>query len=184
MKFIIVSIMMFILIACTGSTTDVNSEMLSDKIRISGALNTEFNAIRTIISEQNRNDITTIYFSGEGIAQAEDFRQQFAVKFFVKTSVENGIKIGHNYEIVADELYNQLQYKSSWDATSFTELQFQVGSGEVYIDRIDESYIYGQFRFQALQKQGRRMIHGQVEDLNLADQGEISVNGIFSAMIK
>ena len=184
MRIIIVLIMMFILIACSDNTTDVNSEILSDKIRISGALNTEFNAMRTTISEQNRNDITTIYFSGEAITQAEDFQQQFAVKFFVETDFENGIQLGHNYEIVADELYNQLQYKSSWDATSFTELQFQVGSGEVYIDRMDDSYIYGQIRFQALQKQGRRMIHGQVEDLNLANQGEISVNGIFSAMIK
>jgi hypothetical protein len=172
------------MIACTDNTTDVNSEIQADKIRISGALNTEFNAMRTTISEQIRNDVSTIYFSGEGITHAEDFRQQFALKFLVETDIESGIQIGNSFEIIADELYNQLQYKSSWDATSFTELQFQVGSGEVYIDRIDDTYIYGQFRLQAIQKQGRRMIHGQVEDLNLASQGEISVNGIFSAMIR
>lgn len=184
MKFIIVSFMAVLLISCTDNTTDVNSEIVSDKMRISGALNTEFNTLQTSISEQDRNEIKTFYFSGEGLTQTENFGQQFAVKFFLETDDAVDIRTGHSYKITPDNVYNQLQYKSSWDATSFTELQFQIGSGEVYVDRIDDTYIFGQFRFYAVQKQGRRMIHGQVEDLNLANQGEISVNGVFSAMIK
>jgi hypothetical protein len=183
MKYIILTIITVFIIACTESATEVSNEQLRHELQISGALNTEFKSVETTTYEQKRDSLNTIFISSEGYSDNPNFQQQIAFKFIIRPDGGSGLQVGRTYRFLADTDQNLMKYQSSWGVSTLTELQFQITSGAIMIDRIDASYAYGRLQFSAIQKNGRRITHGQVEDLQLTHFGEISVNGRFSTLL-
>ena len=181
-SFLIISIIFFM--SCSENATDSALQPVNEPIHISGALNTNFESSQAILSQTVTENNKLYYFSIQGASDQDNFWQQASLKFIVKLEPAQDLRVGENFDISDQSASNKINYRSRWDESTYTDLVFEIDGGEIRVDSIDGQKIAGRFKIWAQQSTGRRMTHGQVEDLILSNQGDINVSGVFSVTYK
>jgi uncharacterized membrane protein YhaH (DUF805 family) len=177
-------LVIMILSSCVENATDAALQKTNEAIHISGALNTKFESSQSTLNEDSTQNSKHLYFSIHGTTNKNNFWQFTSFNFAIILDRSKDLRSGNIFEISETTSLNKMSYQSKWDETTFTDLQFEIDGGEILFDKIDDERISGRFTLWAHQLAGRRMTHGQVEDLILSNQGEITVTGIFTSQNK
>lgn len=174
-------ILTLLLCGCGSSTMEPIEIESQEMLRISGALNTSFNSTET--QYLCRGTIKswdighTLIISVQVIKNVSNTNEQASLYMYIPLE-SNEIPVAGEYLIhdISDD-FSGLSYKSQWEKNSYSKYRFEAGLVRLIIENSVDNRIVGKFSLEAKQSYGQRVLRGQVEDIKLANDGDVLISG-------
>ncbi|HMB94311.1 MAG TPA: hypothetical protein VKP65_25915 [Rhodothermales bacterium] len=178
-------LIMLVLIACdSNDPTTSTDDPAQQTIQVQGALNAHFEQAKTeffgalnsaSLSSGGRLDLRVLARERDG-----DVEKQVNLVITLPLAAGERMLPPDDYLFTAEELQARVDYYlSNRERQAYAQYQFEGRRLNLRITKADLNGVHGQFSLQARQSQGRRMLDGQREDVQLADEGQIQVQSRF-----
>lgn len=171
-------------IACDSNDPMITDDSAQQTMQVQGALNADFEqekaeflgAIHSAsLSSGGRLDLRVLARERDS-----DTEKQINLTLTLPLAPGERMLTPGDYVFTGEELQARVDYnQSNQAAQSYAQYQFEGSRVSLRITKADLEGVHGQFSLQARQIQGRRMQEGQLEDVQLADEGRIQVQSRF-----
>jgi len=170
-----------LLCSCGSGTMEPIEIQSQQLLNISGALNSTFS-----IDESNYQCLGTIknwdigytlILSVKAKGTSINKNEQVSLYFYMPIGSDDLPITGKYYAHLLSDNFSGISYKNQWNQNSFLKYRFETGLARLVIEESDNSRLIGKFSLSAQQSYGQRTLNGQVEDINLANDGRITVSG-------
>lgn len=150
-------------------------------IHISGALNKSFNILETNYDCQTivkSWDIgNTLILSIRGKSETENTEEQISLTLYFPLGQDDYPETGKYYSNNFSDNFSGVSYKNQWNENSFSKYRFETDAAKIIFEESENSNLSGKFSLIAKQSYGQRILNGQVENIQLAHDGKITVSG-------
>ena len=180
----------FFFTACSSNTNDpvIEGDTSGNEILLRGALNVKFDNKES----DYRADFNTISIEGENVLQIRvsalsdntDDKEQALLICSVPVESATGLPEVGDYQFKTEtheKFKGNFSYERRLNSGDFFRFKFEGISLRLRINESQPDHLTGSFSFKARQEYGQRMMHGQLEDVNLANNGEINILVNFNA---
>ena len=178
---ILILLFTFIFSGCNKSSTEPIAIENDEILRISGALNKSFFSYNSQYECQatvKSWDIgNTLILSVKTISTSSNIKEQISFYLYMPIGSDDLPITGKYYAHLLSDNFSGISYKNQWNQNSFLKYRFETGLARLVIEESDNSRLIGKFSLSAQQSYGQRTLNGQVEDINLANDGRITVSG-------
>lgn len=166
---------------CNSNSTEFIQIEKEEMIRVSGALNTSLYSDITVYECQGiikSWDIgNTLFLSIRAKRNLNNDNEQINLNLYIPLDSDEYPLNGKYYSYILEDNFCGVSYKSQWAKNSFSKYRFETGLVRIVIEENDNNHLIGKFSLSANQSYGQRILNGQVEDIKLANKGEITVSG-------
>lgn len=182
LRFALTIILAVIFTGCSSTVTEPIDVSQEEILRISGALNTSF--MSDITKYQCRGTIKnwdvghTLILSVQAISHSSGNKEQLSLYMYIPLKSNEIPSAGENIIHDISDDFSGVSYQSNRGKKSSSRYRFESGLARIQIQSSENNHLVGKFSLSAEQTYGQRMINGQVENIQLASDGKITVSGI------
>jgi hypothetical protein len=180
-KIVLYFLITVILSGCSSNSTDPIQIESEEMIRISGALNKSFFTFETqytcqsVIKTWDIGKTLFLSIKARNISNTEN--EQVSMNFYIPLDSDELPMQGKYYSTELSDNFSGVSYKNQWNNKSSSQYRFETGMARIFIEEINNGNLIGKFSLSARQSYGQRTLNGQVENVNLANEGKITVYG-------
>ncbi|MFC2088993.1 hypothetical protein ACFLSX_05265 [Calditrichota bacterium] len=181
LRYVFVILLAIVFTGCSSNITEPIEVSQQEILRISGALNTSFMSDET--EYQCRGTIktwdigNTLILSVQATSNSSSSKESLSLYMYIPLKSNEIPKGGENLIHDISDNFSGISYQSQWDERSLSKYRLETGLARIFIETSEDNHLVGKFSLSANQTYGQRMLDGQVENIQLANEGKITVAG-------
>ncbi len=173
-------LLIFLFTACDSNSLAPSEDEneTANKISVSGALNTNFSSdyshFINAVKSRSCNDEHGFFM--KLVASNENSGKSIYLSLYIPLQTNDGVPAVGDYLFsteVDSNFYGTISFKSITDKYNNSAYEFSCESITLKVMKSGDDYFFSKFVVTAKQIQGKRMFNGQLEDIELSNDGKI-----------